>query len=316
LNFHHQNHKKMTRLEDIKVYAYLTPHPLDEHSYLEEDWISWLPGYKAGESEDGDSSIYCEENIALYEKIENYSASVLKAALERMWPLLNGIYFHQIQLAIDYTNYKSSDALAGYDHYHSDPAKGIYLFHIDQSLLNRYSHFINGNEKALPDMNIWEHELVHLKDHWQLVKASSFKNSAFPLNNLEHYLLKYRIEGIANLFDLLDGKIQKFKSIAEAKRKFISNYNEVNKRLQSLEKSTDKDRKEIYSGYDFYEIGPWLILDMLREIPMVTDIVSIDILEKNIVDGIILEDSVKLEILENVFYIDNDWFLGRLKLDG
>jgi len=306
----------MTRLEDIKIYAYLTPHPLEEDTYLEEDWISWLPGYKAGKSEDGDSSIYREENIALYEKIENYSANVLKAALERMWPLLNGIYFHQIQLAIDYTNYKSSDALAGYDHHHSDPAKGIYLFHIDQSLLNRYLHFFNGNEKAIPDMNIWEHELVHLKDHWQLVKASSFKNSAYPLNNLEYYLLKYREEGIANLFDLLDGKIQKFKSIAEAKRKFISNYNEVNKRLQSLEKSTEKDRLEIYSSYDFYEVGPWLILEMLCEIPMVTEIASIESLEKNIVDGIILEDSVKLEVLKNAFYLDNDWFLGRLKLDS
>jgi hypothetical protein len=306
----------MTRLEDIKIYAYLTPHPLEEDTYLEEDWISWLPGYKAGKSEDGDSSIYREENIALYEKIENYSANVLKAALERMWPLLNGIYFNQIQLAIDYLNYNCSDALAGYDQGLSDPAKGIYVFHVDQSLLNRYLHFFNGNEKALPNMNIWEHELVHLKDHWQLVKASSFKNSAYPLNNLEYYLLKYREEGIANLFDLLDGKIKAFKSIAEAKGKFISNYNEINKRLQSLEKSTEKDRLEIYSGYDFYEIGPWLILDMLCEIPMVTEIASIESLEKNIVNGIILEDSVKLEILKNTFYIDNNWFLGRLKLDS
>ncbi|MDO8969027.1 hypothetical protein [Algoriphagus sp.] len=306
----------MTPLEDIKVYAYLTPHPLEEDSFLEEEWISWLPGYKAGESEDGDSSIWREENIALYEKIENYSANVLKAALERMWPLLDGIYFNQIQLAIDYTNYKSSDALAGYDLYLSDPAKGNYVFHVDQSLLNRYLHFFNGNEKALPNMNIWEHELVHLKDHWQLVKASAFKNSAYPLNNLEYYLLKYREEGIANLFDLLDGKIQTFKSIAEAKRKFILNYTEVNKRLQPMEKSTEKDRMEIYSGLDFYEIGPWLILDMLNEIPMVTDIVDIESLEKNIADGIILEDSVKLEILKNTFYIDNNWFLGRLKLDS
>jgi hypothetical protein len=161
-------------------------------------------------------------------------------------------------------------------------------------------------------MNIWEHELVHLIDHWEIVRASSFAQSDIPLNNLQYYKLKYREEGIANLFDLLDGKIDGIKSRAEAKNKFYDNYNTIKRKLLNLEKTSSDDRAMIYSGYDFYEVGPWIILDMLSEIPMVTDIISIDILENNIINGIIIDDELKLKILKNAFYIDIEWFNSRI----
>jgi hypothetical protein len=305
----------MTRLEDIKIYPYLTPDPFDDESGFEEDWISWLPGYKTGETEDGEPSIYHGDNFRVYEKIENYISGIFRSALTRIWPLLEGIYFKQIQIAIDFTDFKNSSALAGYDTYKSDPARGIYVFHVDQTLLNRYLHFFQGNEQALPDMNLWEHELIHLIDHWQLVQASSLCNSNVPQNNLEYYLLKYRSEGLANLFDLLDGKLRKFKCRAEAKERLISNYNEIQAKIETFSYTTDQMRKELYSGYDFYEIGPWILLDMLDEIFFLEGTYSAEDIEQKIKDGVILSDEDKLSILEKAFLMDNEWFLGRLKME-
>lgn len=305
----------MTQLEDIKIYAYLTPDPLDDDSFLEEDWISWLPGYKSGETEEGLPSYYHEDNVALYERIEEYTTGRFRSALERMWPILDGIYIKQIQIAIDYTNFKNSSALAGYDHHRSIPAKGIYVFHLDQSLLNRYLHDLNGNEQAHLDMNLWEHELVHLLDHWQSVKASAFYGSDIPQNNLEYYLLKYRSEGLANLFDLLDGKIRKFQSRTEAKEKFATNYRHIQSKVQALEKTTDEIRSEMYGGYDFYEVGPWVMLDMVGEILEAADLEPVEDLEKQIAQGIAIPDETKLKVLKMAFIVDNEWFLGNLDLE-
>lgn len=304
----------MTPLEDIKIFAYLSPNPTDDDSFLEEDWISWFPGYKTGETEEGLPSFYHEDNIALYEKIEGYSADLFKAALKRMWPLLEGTYFNQIHLVLDYTNFQFSDALAGYDAKRSNPGKGRYVFYLDQHLLNRYFHRLNGNEKAIPNMNIWEHELVHLIDHWEITRASSMANSSTPSNNLEYYLLKYREEGLANLFDLLDGKLEKFQSRAQAKEKFLANYQEIHAKIHSLKNTSDEDRKEIYQGLDFYEVGPWLILEMLDDIFFASEMESAASLEEKIAKGIIIPDEDKLEILKKAFLIDNEWFLSRLNL--
>lgn len=305
----------MTRLEDIKIYAYLTPNPLDDESYLEEEWISWLPGYKTGDTEDGLPSFYHEENIELYDRIENYTSGIFKSALERMWPLLEGIYFKQIQIAIDYTNYKNSDALAGYDHYHSDPAKGVYVFHADQRLINRYLHLLQGNENATLDMNLWEHELIHLLDHWQAVMVSVFHSSDLPQNNLEYYLLKYRSEGLANLFDLMDGKPNVFQSMAQAKEKFLVQYDGIKSKILPLEKTSHELRSEIYGGYDFYEIGPWLMLEMAGEILEANELETAEELEQKISQGISISDDTKLKVVEMALLIDNEWFLSNLSLD-
>lgn len=304
----------MTRLEDIKIYAYLTPNPLDDESYLEEEWISWLPGYKTGDTEEGLPSFYHEDNIALYDRIENFTSDIFKSALERMWPLLQGIYFKQCQIAIDYTNYKNSDALAGYDHYHSDPAKGVYVFHADHRLINRYLHQIQGKEDAQLDMNLWEHEIIHLLDHWQSVMASAFHSSDLPQNNLEYYLLKYRSEGLANLFDLLDGKLTTIQSRTQAKERFETNYRQTQSKVLALEKTTRELRSEIYGAYDFYEIGPWLMLDMAEEILEANELETAEELEQKISQGISISDETKLKVLEMALLIDNDWFLEKLDL--
>jgi hypothetical protein len=305
----------MKTASDLNIYTYLTPHPLDDDNHLEEDWIDWLPGYTKGETEEGLPSYYHEDNIALYESIEELTAKVFRNALERMWPLLEGIHFNEIQLSIDYLNYmNTTSTLAGYNHGVSNPAKGVYVFHINHNLLNRYVHFLDGHEGVIPDMGIWEHELVHLLDHWQSVGSSSFGLSTIPANNLQHYILKYREEGIANLFDLMDGKIKGIPSIEAAKEKFQSNVEIVKAKLQALERTDEQIRSEIYHGYDFYEIGPWLILDLLDELFFIMDeFEDAETIESKISSGILIPDQQKLEILDLALStIDNQYFIDRI----
>jgi hypothetical protein len=59
-------------------------------------------------------------------------------------------------------------------------------------------------------------------------------------------------------------------------------------------------------------VGPCLILDMLGELPMITDLIEIETLEQNIREGIIIDDDLKLEILKNSFFIDIDWFYSKI----
>lgn len=301
-------------MKDIKVVAYLTPHPLDEDSFLEEEWISWLPGYVQGDTDEGLPSYYHESNIDLFEKIEGLTVKVFTNALLRMWPLLEDHYIQSINIGIDYSiDSGSSTTLAGYHYKNSKPSKGKYYFSVDRNLLIRYATFVNQNINRLPNLGIWEHELIHLIDQWELVKASAFAHSDVPANNLYYYLLKYREEGIANLFDLMDGRIDELKSIKEAYALFQSQYLKIKEKLIEVQTTNSNIRNEIYSGYEFYSAGPWIILDMLREIPMVTDICDIDVLENKIINNELIEDWQKLEIIKHAFHVDTEWFYSRIK---
>lgn len=302
----------MNRPDELNINAYLSPHPLDEDSFLEEEWISWLPGYDKDETEDGLPSYYNDRNIILYEKIEKLTANLFRKGAERIWPLLKEHHFKNINIGIDYSNYKSDTSLAGYQYTYSNPAKGNYQFSVDRNLLLRYSAFLDEKTDRLPNMNLWEHELLHLIDHWDILKASSFAHSDLPLNNLRYYALKYREEGIANLLDLLDGKIEGVGSVAEAKDIFAINYAKIKSDLYKYDKTDDKTRSEIYTGYDFYEVGPWMILDMLDEIFSISKIADVKEIEKKIANREVIHEELKLEIIRNAFYFDIDWFMSRL----
>ncbi|MBM3442844.1 MAG: hypothetical protein FJX89_09110 [Bacteroidetes bacterium] len=302
----------MQKLEEVKINAYLSPHPLDDDSFLEEEWISWLPGYIKGETEDGLPSYLSDSNIALYVRIENFTVDLFKSALSRMWPLLKEYHYKSLNISIDYSNYKMSSSLAGYQYKYSNPGKGIYFFSVDQKLLSYYSAFIDKKVSSLPEMNLWEHELMHAIDHWNILKASSLAHSNIPLNNLQYYFIKYREEGIANLLDLMDGKINGINSRTKAKEVLANNYAKIKMELSTLEKTDDKIRSEIYSGYDFYEVGPWIMLDLVNEIFSLTDDVSIMEVERKIANGEENSEELKFEIIRHAFLFDTDMFLSRL----
>lgn len=303
----------MTALHDIRIFSYLTPNPIDEDSILEESYISWFPSYKTGDTADGLPSFFHEDNIAYFEKIENFVSQQFHTALQRMWPLIEGIYIEQIQISIDFLISTGPHTLASYNPQKSNPAKGKYIFSVNQNLLSSYLYTLEGKEGLIPDNNIWEHELIHLLDHWQIVNAQAFANSNNPSNAFTYYLLKYREEGIANLHDLLDGKLSGPTSRAEATEKFILNVQQAQKTFEECPNLPHKEKLKLFSGYEFYELGPWLILDKMEELIAHTELEQIQALEEKIAAGIPISDESKLAYLKHALLIDNEWFLSSYR---
>jgi hypothetical protein len=303
----------MKSYKKLNINAGIWPHPLDEDSDVEEDFYSDILGYISGETEDGEPSYFNEKNLELFDRIENFLAERCRKGAQRMWPLLNDLYFRTIYVSADVAFGSYTASLAGYSPNRSMPEKGVYSFTVKRRLFDMYNAYLQGATDTLPDSNIWEHEFVHLLDHSEILKGEVFRNSDIPQNNLTYYILNYREEGIANLLDLLDGNLKGVGSINEAKTLFAERCDKVRSVLSTTDSTTPQIRESIYSGYHFYEIGPWIILDMLREIPMVTDLISIETLEQQIVDGEDIPESLKLEIIRNAFYIDVEWFLSRTK---
>jgi peptide deformylase len=75
----------------------------------------------------------------------------------------------------------------------------------------------------------WEHEIIHLIDHWQSVKSSAYRDSDVSSVYYNYYLSQYRTEGIAELYYLLKGGIEDIKNMSQAKEKFQSNLERIQK---------------------------------------------------------------------------------------
>ncbi len=299
-----------------EIYIYLTPDPFESDDCLEEDNFSWIPGYLSGEDEDGTVSFLREENTELFDKIFESFKGDISAALQRLKPLFDEFYLRQLNVALDFSGLltRTKSSLAGYYYHYSQPSKGIYSFSVDQNMLYRKALFLRDAKKSvLPDMNLWEHELIHLFDHQELVAASLLKESEIGKNNLDYYCLKFREEGLANLFDLLDGKLKDISGVREAKEKFVSAYRIAAGKLMNEKNTTSEIRKEVYKGFDFYEIGPWLILAILhRDFSFSEDDLDIQSIFEKLTLGVVVEDAVKIKLLKRATYIDNQYFLSAV----
>jgi hypothetical protein len=249
-------------IDRLPVTAYLSPDPLDDDSDIEEGWISWIPGYL--DSDEYGVSYLHPQNIELSRRLESFTEAEFQKAFNRLKSLWHDKHVKAMNVVIDYTGFLGTEATASFDYARSEPECGIYSFAIHTPLLYRYANKLLHSEQAPQStLNIWEHEIIHALDYRQILIASAFACSENPLNSLTYYTLKYREEGIANLLALLDGHVDGVHSIHEAKALFAKNCQRVGKELLALEKNSDNDRREIYKGYDFYEAGPWLILDLL-----------------------------------------------------
>ena len=260
-----------TNASEINVYSYLSPDPLDSDSGIESEFLEFLPGYDGSEmKEDEDEHpIYRQQNIEVYERIEKYCVDAFRKGLDNMFPLLKDHIFRHIQIAIDlFENVLSSRyALACYHHGLSEPAKGKYIFQLHHTLFLKY--LAEMENKYVPDLRdtfTWEHEILHLLDHEEISKSSILKHSSSPDERYKSYLLKYREEGIADLYYLLHGGFYTYKSIEEATSIFLIKSENAKSTLNDVDHMDVPSIKDLFSGLSFYEIGPWLILDALKEL--------------------------------------------------
>ena len=81
----------------------------------------------------------------------------------------------------------------------------------------------NGEKLGLKYNTIWEHEIIHLLDHYESLKASVYAETNVAADYFKYYLLGFRIEGVAELYFLLKGGREDIKTMSEAKDKFEKN---------------------------------------------------------------------------------------------
>jgi hypothetical protein len=257
--------------EEIQIFTYMAPHPLDEDSGTEPEFLEWIPGFiNEDDEEEGTTALYRDSNIEIYKKIESLTEQYFKESVNNMWPLLSEIYIHSMQVAIDISGMLGSTntSLAGYLFKRSNQQKGKYVFQLDLNLLSTY---LKKEQNQIPldfnEKSTWDHELIHLLDHYSITAAHLYKFSTSPHENFKYCLIKYREEGIADLYYVLHGHTE-IKNAEEAIGLFKEDVIIRKKEIDFSVPSNDNTRSQLYQGINFYKYGPWLILEILREIEM------------------------------------------------
>jgi hypothetical protein len=299
-------------IDESRIIAYLTPHPLDEENSYEDDQISWLPGFlNEPDEEQGLPAYLREENIRFYENLEADAKKRLMKAMVTLWPLLKDHHFKYVQIAIDVFGIMlSKNSIAGYNHEDSDPEKGRYIFILSRSLLWKYlAYKSDGKPLDFHDDHTWEHELIHLLDHKESLKGSLFQSSFEPRDILRSSILKFRSEGIADLFYLLHGHHKSVGSIEEARKTFKNLLSGWMERHMSKVKVSEEIKVGIELTQLHYTAGPWLILDMLRTFEGHSHREIIEVCLKTISRREAVDQDTILKVIETALRINSQSFL-------
>ena len=307
--------KDLVDVSNLKAHAYLHPHPLDPDSYadIEVDWFSWIPGFDSRDLGDEDEEpLFRDNNIQLYNKIEEIAVERFNAALENVWPLLDSLLINNLSITIDVTgDISGPSALASYLYDHSDPQKGNYFFSLAPSYLHKLLVASNnGTELDLKYHTTWEHEFIHLIDHRSIEKSSVFRHSNLSIDCLRCYIVNYRDEGIPELYYLLKGGWPEVKNVQMALDKFTICLAEAKQKCSASTELTYKQKQEVLKTYDFYELGPWIVLNMLKTFEggyheeLITSVIE------QVEAGKVIEHDVILQVLEIALRIKPDEFIN------
>ena len=190
-------------LEKMKaaIKPYITPHSLDHDSHWEDDFFTGLPGFHHKRNEDkGTYTFLREENIELYRRIERQAGEWLQSSMVKLWPLLKDHHFRSVYLMVDlFGLIFEGSSVAGYNPEWSRPAKGVYSFVLSRPLaLRMMKHREEDKEMDTHEEHTLVHEVIHMLDHWDLLKPSLLAISDDPWPNLRYCMLKFRGEGSPN----------------------------------------------------------------------------------------------------------------------
>jgi hypothetical protein len=252
-------------LEKVNVYAYLSPHPYDEDGYFEAEWVEDLPGYK---KDCEDTPLLDEHNSELFKTITTKVETEFREALAFLWPLVGSLEIQSLQICVDITGVMlSANAAGSYFYGRSDAKKGKYVFIASRGLVFKYLKSIQNGDQVLSQhlKELWQHEIIHMLDHDNIIKTDMLSKLESISKIVKKYLLGYRIEGVADLLDLLKGH-SKISSMEEAKQSLRNELEKVSSVIAAHDKSPLQNlKKEIFSSDACYDLGPWLIVDYLLQ---------------------------------------------------
>ena len=236
-------------------------------------------------------------------------------ACDHLMPLLEGVKFNSLSIGIDVLGFGPGQA--GYYHTLSDNESGYYGFSVSPELLSEYLKDYWEEDYQLPAhyAHMWEHELIHLLDHSQLKEILFNESSTDRRELFIHYLLKFRNEGIANIFELCHGRL-----ITPEIESAVEKFKEIIIKVEELDWENHIDfpvlKNQLLSNSLCYSIGPWMVLNAicLSE----DEIISQKALDwkTRIENKEVIPDAEIMEMIELGIQISNDDFLDSLTAMG
>lgn len=289
----------------IKIDAYLSPHPCDEDTILQEDDLTWIPGFDVTDDADGLGAVFNEHNLALYENMVQLTTKKVEAAFVNLSTLFTEHVIKNIFVRIDLYGTSGNDtAFAGYNYNASRPHAGAYQFTANKLLIEKY--ILNEQYESSDRLShIWEHEFLHMLDYRLLDKTSVYRESKLDDDQFKYYLLKYREEGFAELYYLLNGNFGEVDSVEQAQKKFLNLVNKIN----DYRAEHRVFPRGVYDCCEFYTVGPWLLLDMLRTFEGMFHQEMIDEAIDTIKQKKAVDKEKIFEIITIALRIDVRWFL-------
>ncbi len=283
----------------MNIYTSILNHPHymneEDRDWVDEDQFNWLPGFDQNEDSDGEYGLSNENNIKLFLDIEQKAKVGFQNAMVSLKPLFESHYFNNVFISIDLIGLLvNGNTLACYNFRDSDPQFGNYYFDIGWRQ-------INSEAKDY----VWEHELLHLLDHRLIDRISIYRGSKEIIDIYRYYLLKYREEGFAELYYLLKGKYDNIDNIDKAVDIFRQNITNLKNQIDAESVLDEK----ILKSYDFYELGPWIMLDLLRTHACNSYEELINETLEKLYSKQIIEESKIQEIIKAALNIDHYFYL-------
>ena len=278
------------------------------HPYIRLEAFGWddikdFPGAK--EDELGEF-----EDLACTLATEHF-----RNACKNLWPFLDKLGFESISIGIDLLGIESG--MASYYHDFSDDGEGNYGFMLGCDTLEEYLNYHLGNIKKLKPVTkyMWEHELIHLLDHKNLIEFKYANRSTDVREFLVHYLLSYRNEGLADIYYFLNNGPD-IKDMNTARLEFLDDI----RRFSSVEwedyEIIKKMEWEMMQTYHFYTIGPWVVLHILscpeykNSLPAATEVMN------KLHKGETIENKTIIKIIKSALKISNEDFIRYLTEPG
>jgi len=287
--------------ENLPVSIYFMTDPED----LEYEIIEDFPGNYDEEDPNGKCFFNTSEEVC---------HAYFMQACQNMAPLLKDRPFSSLSVGIDILGVFNCHA--SYFNGRSSSLDGKYLFIASRSLLSAYLKNYWENDFVLSPLNrfIWEHEIVHMLDHENIVNDKFSFATGLRKFWIKHFL-SYRNEGVADLLFTLKGHnsiismecaLQKFQ---EDKRAF----HEINWELTGYLNSWEK---QIQNASHIYSVGPWMILHALSLSgnEYVKDLVTSAI--SQVSNGGVVSEQTIFELLRYTLQLDNDQFISCLTIPG
>lgn len=294
----------MMKIGDMEIVVYSSP---DED--FEIDWFDGLPGFSADEHED---------EFTFFELMENAVLPHVEIAARQMHPLLQKFGFKKMRFVIDYScAFTPIEAAASYLYNYSDGNAGSYLFSVSRPVLCMYLEQVVNN-KSISGTSIgttWHHEFIHAMDHRNICLTAEW-DTRNDLNDLwKFYLIKYRQEGIAELYYLLKGH-SSFTDLGKARDRVALDL----ERISGIDPGKATFHKPIsdmvLDNIVFYSAGPWMVLHVLSlsDHPEVAE--KAKFVASNVEDGLVVNDELVFQVIGYALNISNEEFLSGIYKPG